>query len=75
MASHRVAEKAGFIFVAEAIKFGAIKFHICAGSSEEAIAFYRILGCVDAEKINEEFYEGDSCDIQLEYPFSNRIHL
>ena len=55
--------------VAEAKKFGAEKFYICAGSSEETIAFYRALGCVETEEINEALYAGDTRDMQLEYSF------
>ena len=52
---------------ADAVKFGAEKLYICAGSSEETIAFYKALGCVEAIEINAELYEGDTRDIQLEY--------
>jgi len=55
--------------VTEAKKLGAKKFYICAGSSEETIAFYRALGCVEASEINAELYEGDTRDMQLEYSF------
>ena len=55
--------------IIEAQKFGAEKFYICAGSSEETIAFYRALGCIEAEEINPALYEGDTRDIQLEYSF------
>lgn len=50
--------------------FGAEKFYICAGSSEETIAFYKALGCVEASEINTELYERDIRDIQLEYSFA-----
>jgi len=53
----------------EAPKFGAGKFYICAGSSEETLAFYKALGCIEAIEINFELYEGDIRDIQLEYLF------
>lgn len=43
------------------------KIYICAGSSEDTIAFYFKLGCVDATEINEELYEMDRNDYQLEY--------
>lgn len=55
--------------VIEAKKLGAGKFYICAGSSEETIAFYRKLGCSEASEINPELYEGDTRDMQLEYLF------
>ena len=58
-----------FLSVDEAERFGAEKFYICAGSSEETIAFYRSLGCNDAEEINSELYDGDRRDIQMEYTF------
>jgi len=56
--------------IIEAKKFGAEKFYICAGSSEETIAFYRALGCVEAKEINIELYESDTRDMQLEYSFT-----
>lgn len=46
---------------------GIDKLYICAGSSEETIAFYRAVGCVDAMEINHTLYEQDERDIQLEY--------
>ena len=52
---------------AEAKKFDAEKFYICAGSAEETIAFYKALGCDETEEINKELYQRDTRDIQLEY--------
>ena len=52
--------------------FGADRFYICAGSSEETFAFYKALGCIEAQEINHELYEGDTRDIQLEYSFASR---
>ena len=46
---------------------GADKLYICAGSSEDTLAFYASLGCKDAEEINQEIYENDPNDVQLEY--------
>lgn len=46
---------------------GANKLYICAGSSEDTLAFYRKLGCKEADEINQELYEEDPNDIQLEY--------
>lgn len=43
------------------------KIYICAGSSEETVAFYFAIGCVTAEEINKELYESDPRDFQLEY--------
>ena len=54
----------------EAVNFGAEKFYICAGSSEETILFYKAIGCVNAIEIISTLYEGDTRDIQLEYSFS-----
>ncbi len=48
--------------------WNADKIYICAGSAEDTIAFYRRIGCMDAEEINKEFYDNDPRDIQLEYP-------
>lgn len=56
---HKCAEKAK--------EWGAGKLYMCAASSEDTIAFYRSLGCVDAKEVNKELYESDPRDIQLEY--------
>jgi len=50
----------------EAKSWGADKLYICAGSSQDTIAFYERLGCIEAKEINQEFYESDPRDIQLE---------
>lgn len=55
--------------VVEAKKLGSVKFYICAGSSEQTIAFYRAIGCVEANEINTGLYEEDTRDMQLEYTF------
>ena len=47
--------------------WGVDKFYICAGSSEDTLAFYSALGCVDAMEINRRLYEDDENDVQLEY--------
>lgn len=54
----------------EAKKQGADKFYICAGSSEETIAFYYAIGCEEAEEINKVLYENDERDFQLEFDFN-----
>lgn len=46
--------------------FGAEKIYLCAGSSENTIAFYKMLGCVKAEEINQILFDEDPNDIQLE---------
>ena len=56
---YRPAEKAK--------EWGVDKFYICAGSSEDTLAFYRALGCVDTKEINQKLYEDDENDMQLEY--------
>lgn len=43
------------------------KIYICAGSSEDTIAFYKKLGCIEAIEINQKLYEDDPRDIQLEF--------
>ena len=52
---------------AQAKLCGVQKLYICAGSSEETIAFYRALGCVNAVEVNQELIDDDPRDIQLEY--------
>lgn len=51
----------------EAKKQGAKKLYISAHSAMESQAFYKAVGCVFAEEINEELAEKDPCDCQLEY--------
>ncbi len=46
---------------------GAAKLYISAHSSEETQAFYRTMGCVDAEEIQEDIASHEPCDRQLEY--------
>jgi len=43
------------------------KFYICAGSSEDTLAFYRALGCTEAVEVNQKLYEEDINDMQLEF--------
>ena len=45
----------------------ARKLYICAGSSEDTVAFYFKLGCKEATEVNQDLYEMDSNDLQLEY--------
>jgi len=47
--------------------WGVDKFYICAGSSEDTLAFYYALGCIDAKEINQHIFEDDENDMQLEY--------
>lgn len=55
---------------AEAGAWNAQRLYICAGSAEETVAFYRAIGCTEAEEINLEFYESDPRDLQMEYQLS-----
>lgn len=48
-------------------EFMAEKIYICEGSSEDTIAFYFKLGCIEATEVNEKLYEMDRNDYQLEY--------
>ncbi|MGH4123445.1 MAG: GNAT family N-acetyltransferase [Clostridium sp.] len=51
----------------KAYEWGADKLYLCAASSEDTIAFYKAVGCINAEEINQELFERDHRDIQLEY--------
>ena len=51
----------------KAKEWGVDKFYICAGSSEDTLAFYKALGCVDAMEINQGLQEEDENDMQFEY--------
>lgn len=46
------------------------KFYICAGSSEETIAFYYAIGCEETKEINQKLYQLDIRDYQLEFDFA-----
>lgn len=46
---------------------GAEKLYLCAGSSEDTVAFYRKMGCVPAMEVQRELFEEAPNDIQLEY--------
>ena len=45
---------------------GARKLYISAHSSVESQAFYRAMGCVEAEVYNKKHVEEEPCDCQLE---------
>lgn len=53
--------------IERAKEWGADKLYMCAASSQETMAFYFALGCVDAKEVNKHLYESDPRDIQLEY--------
>ena len=59
--------------VQQAVSFGAEKLFLCAGSSENTIAFYDRLGCKAAAERNQRLYEEDPRDIQLEYVLGSMI--
>lgn len=50
---------------------GAEKLYISAHSAVETQAFYRALGCVEAEEYQREHVEQEPCDCQLEYILSD----
>ena len=62
-----IGKKLFNIMVEEAKKRGAKKLYISAHSSEETCAFYKKLGCVEAEEYNQKLVELEPCDCQLEY--------
>ena len=45
---------------------GAKKLYISAHSAVESQAFYRAMGCVEAEEYNKAHVEAEPCDCQLE---------
>lgn len=53
---------------AEARRLGAEKLYISAMSAEESQAFYRSMGCVEAQEYNPYLVEKEPCDCQMEYP-------
>ena len=46
---------------------GAKKLYISAHSAVETQAFYRRLGCVEAQEISKEHAESEPCDVQMEF--------
>ena len=68
-----IGKRMFLLSVDAASKFGAEKLYICAGSSEETIAFYRALGCNEADEINKELYMNDTRDIQMEYTVADEL--
>lgn len=51
----------------QARELGGEKLYLCAGSSENTIAFYKKLGCVPSEEPDPVLVQEDPRDIQLEY--------
>lgn len=48
-------------------RFGAEKLYISAHSAEETQAFYRAMGCREAEEYDAALAAAEPCDCQLEY--------
>ena len=48
-------------------KLGAQKLYISAHSSEETQAFYKSVGCVEAEQYNQKLVDDEPYDCQLEF--------
>ena len=55
------------IAIQEAKLLGAKKLYISAHSSEESQAFYKVMGCVEAEEYNEKIVSKEPYDCQLEF--------
>lgn len=51
--------------------WGADKLYICAGSSENTVAFYNSIPCAPAKEVNQALFEDDPNDIQLEYSLTD----
>lgn len=48
-------------------KKGAERLYISAHSSVESQAFYKAMGCVEAEEYDKKHTDAEPCDCQLEY--------
>ena len=62
-----IGKKLFFLTVKKAKEKGAKKLYISAHSSEESQAFYRAVGCVEAQEINGQIAENEPFDCQMEY--------
>ncbi|MGH4121414.1 MAG: GNAT family N-acetyltransferase [Clostridium sp.] len=51
----------------KAKEIGAKKLYISGHSSQESQAFYKAMGCVEAEEYNSKLFAKEPCDCQLEY--------
>jgi len=63
----KIGKKLFLMIIEEAIKRGAEKIYISAHSSEETVAFYKSIGCVEAVDYIKELVEAEPCDFQMEY--------
>lgn len=55
-----------YMCLAEARALGARRLYISAHSSKESQAFYRAVGCVEAERCDPEAVRLEPCDVQME---------
>ncbi|MPM19941.1 hypothetical protein SDC9_66368 [bioreactor metagenome] len=55
------------LMVISARSLGAKKIYISAHSSEESQAFYKAIGCVEAEEIKQVVPANEPCDCQMEF--------
>ena len=62
-----IGKKLFILSAKKALLWGVDKFYICAGSSEDTLAFYDSLGCEEVKEINQQLYEQDENDVQLEF--------
>lgn len=66
-----IGKKLFHLSAKKALEWKVDKFYICAGSSEDTLAFYKSLGCTDAIEINQKLQDDDINDMQLEYVLLN----
>lgn len=62
-----VGKKLFSLICKKAKDMGAKKLYISAHSSEESQAFYKAMGCIEAEEYNSKSVEKEPCDCQLEF--------
>ena len=64
---YQIRDPKGFTNIKEwAKQIGAIKLYISAHSAVESQAFYKSMGCVEAEIYNQKHVEDEPYDCQLE---------
>lgn len=66
-----IGKKLFMLVCNKAKKMGAQKLYISAHSSQETIAFYQMMGCVEAMDHNAKLVAKEPCDCQLEYNLSD----
>ena len=62
-----IGKKLFHLSAEKAREWGVDKLYICAGSSEDTLAFYKTLGCIEAMEVNQGLLAEDENDLQLEY--------